>query len=75
MSIFLEGKYFDAASILLVNRTGVIRRLYCPFQVKLLAILNGIEKGVCPMGRTSGCKSKGRIDVLDFWKVQPLLTV
>ena len=36
MSKNITPQYCDANSILLVNKNGIIRKLYCPFQVKAI---------------------------------------
>lgn len=37
-------KYCDAQSIFLVNCTGAMRKLYCPFKVKSLEIINEFKR-------------------------------
>lgn len=46
MSKNITPQYCDANSILLVNKNGIIRKLYCPFQVKALKDFDTFSKEV-----------------------------
>ncbi|GAA4335019.1 hypothetical protein GCM10023184_29530 [Flaviaesturariibacter amylovorans] len=45
MSELFVPKYCDSSSILLVNSTGGLRKLYCPFLVKALYHVGSIKQG------------------------------
>ncbi|TXJ22832.1 MAG: hypothetical protein E6Q24_20105 [Chitinophagaceae bacterium] len=38
--------YLNSDSILLINQTGQIRKLYCPFRVKCITPIDGFSKGM-----------------------------
>jgi hypothetical protein len=46
MNKLIVPKYCDANSILLVNHTGTIRKLYCPFRVRYIGIQRHYKAGV-----------------------------
>lgn len=46
MNNLFTPQYCDANSILLINGTGVIRKLYCPFRVKFIGTSNDFKSGV-----------------------------
>jgi hypothetical protein len=45
MEYLITPKYCDSNSILLINQTGLLRRLYCPFIVHCLTAIGGLEPG------------------------------
>lgn len=46
MSKLIIPKYSDANSILLVNKAGSMRKLYCPFQVRVVTEANKFQIGL-----------------------------
>jgi hypothetical protein len=39
--------FYDSFSILVINPSGKIRQLYCPFLVKCIHPIDGIEENTC----------------------------
>lgn len=39
--------YYDSFSISVINPSGKMRRLYCPFMVKCIATIDEIEENTC----------------------------
>jgi hypothetical protein len=46
MEKLIVPKYCDANSILLVNQTGTMHRLYCPFRVKYVGVQRDFRANV-----------------------------
>jgi hypothetical protein len=46
MSKLYIPKYCDSGSILLVNQSGLLRKLYCPFRVKSVVAIGGFKPNV-----------------------------